>query len=177
MIRPEQISDIEGIRELTKAAFAASEFGHNGEADLIENIRDAGGNLLSLVAEAEGKVVGHILFSPLTIETDAATIEGVGLGPMSVAPEFQKRGIGGALIQYGLNYFAEVRVPFVVVFGHAAYYQRFGFLPAAERGCSHGFFGMPQDLLFVHLLESSVESKITNGRVTYHEAFGPQWTE
>jgi len=174
MIRPEQECDHASIRNLTKAAFSASEFGHNGEAGLVDKIREAGGAALSLVGESHAKIVGHILFSPLTLQARRGVVEGVGLGPMSVSPDQQRQGIGGDLIREGLNRLKAIECPFVVVFGHAEYYPRFGFVPAADMGITHAFEGLPQELLFVNILAPTVRDQIADGVAIYHPAFGPQ---
>lgn len=174
MIRPEKECDHNPIRELTAAAFAASAFGHNGEADLVDGIRKADGAALSLVAEEHTRILGHILFSPLAIHTGAGVVEGMGLGPMSVLPDQQRRGIGSGLIREGLKRLETMNCRFVVVFGHADYYPRFGFVPAADMGITHAFEGMPQEFLFVNVLDPSVRQQIVGGVAIYHSAFGPQ---
>ena len=90
--------------------------------------------MISLVAAEGGQVVGHVLFSPVSIESSQRTYHAVGLGPIAIVPEFQKKGIGGQLIEHGLEACREAGYAVAVVLGHPSYYPRFGFTLARERG-------------------------------------------
>ncbi len=169
--RPEHFA---AIRQLTIDAFAASEFGHNGEADLVESIREQSADLVSLVAIADNRVVGHIMFSPATIHTASSVVLGAGLAPMAVLPAFQRNGVGSRLVTEGLRQLAELDVAFTIVAGHPEYYRRFGFLPARDFSVIHGFDGMPQEVLFVYLHDQKWASQIRDGVVYYDKAFGRQ---
>ena len=173
-IRTENAGDHQAIRNVTEQAFAASEFGHNGEADLVGQLRDRGEADLSLVALLDGKVVGHTLFSPLTItHSNEEQTVGVGLAPISVAPEHQRRGAGSLLITTAIEQLEQVNCPFVAVLGHPDYYRKFGFLPAEEFEVLHGFNGIPQDVFFLRTLRENPGP----GRAWYSEAFGPQFND
>jgi putative acetyltransferase len=100
----------------------------------VERLRENGAILLSLVAVVEGRAVGHALYSPVHIGDADTTLEGAGLGPMSVVPECQRAGIGGRLVAEGNRRMRERGCPFVVVLGHPDYYPRFGFEPASGHG-------------------------------------------
>lgn len=128
-IREERPDDTEAIREVNREAFGQAQ-----EAELVERLREKCSDLLSLVAVVEDQIVGHILFSPATIESEGATLQGVALGPMAVLPEYQRRGIGSALVRDGIAGLARTPCPFVIVLGHAAYYPRFGFEVASRHG-------------------------------------------
>ncbi len=128
-IREEQAGDREAIREVNTRAF-----GQTQEADIVDKLRRNCNDLISLVAIVKNQVVGHILFSPVSIESQDATIEGMGLAPMAVLPEYQGRGIGAGLIRIGIEKLKDRRCPFVIVIGHAEYYPRFGFEPASRYG-------------------------------------------
>ena len=128
-IRDETPADEQAIREVNNQAF-----GQPLEGRLVEMLREHGGVLLSLVAIVEVRVVGHILFSPVTLTTDIAQVSCAGLGPMGVLPEFQRAGIGSKLIISGIERMKQRGVPFIVVLGHAEYYPRFGFEKASEYG-------------------------------------------
>ena len=130
-IRDETPNDGPSIREVNDQAF-----GQPLEGRLVEMLREHEGVLLSLVAVAEERVVGHILFSPVTLTTDIAEVSGAGLGPMSVRPEFQRMGVGSKLVRSGIERIRQRGFPFIVVLGHAEYYPLFGFERASEYGVS-----------------------------------------
>ncbi len=127
VIRPEKTEDIAAIRSVNEQAF-----GRPAEADLVDALRRNGKATLSLVAEDDGQVVGHILFSPVTIESGDRELVGLGLAPLAVRPEMQNRGAGSLLVKAGLDRCREAGHGFVVVLGHREYYPRFGFVPASR---------------------------------------------
>lgn len=136
-VRIESPSDREAVRALNARAFDGPT-----EATIVDTIRAAGGVTLSLVAEDDaGDVVGHILFSPVTIERDGTldASTAVGLAPMAVAPAQQHRGIGSALVREGLVRLREAGFGAVIVLGHPDYYARFGFTRASELGLRSEF--------------------------------------
>jgi putative acetyltransferase len=128
-IRPEEERDHTAVRQVNLDAFETTL-----EADLVDSVRPAARPLVSLVAELDSAVVGHILFTPVTVRDGDATSKAIGLGPMAVLSELQSRGIGSRLVEAGLEACRELREYVVVVLGHADYYPRFGFRPAAEHG-------------------------------------------
>ena len=128
-VREETREGILAIRAVNQAAFARTQ-----EADLVDSLRGNCRKVLSLAAGMENEVVGHILFSPVVISGGTGLIEGAGLAPVAVAPEFQRRGIGAALINPGLRKLPQKGCPFIVVLGHPEYYPRFGFAPATGHG-------------------------------------------
>lgn len=172
VVRKEEPGDADAVRTLTEAAFAASELGDNGEADLIDRIRASGDPQLSLVAVEGGEVVGHVLFSAASIVTDNGEKWGMALGPMSVKPGWQRKGVGGSLIRGGFRKLGDYL--FVVVFGHPEYYPRFGFKPAADLGIRHAFAGMPQELLFLRTRTECCLDPLRNGVAFFHPEFGAQ---
>ena len=168
---PEHVGE---IRRVTEEAFSASEFGHNGEASLIEVLRAASNEIVSLVALEDDEVVGHILFSPSTIRCGDKELRGMGLGPMAVVPTHQRIGIGSRLVVAGLRELKKRGSQFTVVAGHPGFYQRFGFCLASDFRLMHGFAGMPQEVFFVHADDTSCLGEFDDGQVFYHSAFGPQ---
>lgn len=147
-IREEAPGDVAAIHALNVAAFDT-----DAEARLVDALRANGALTLSLVATANGEIVGHIAFSPVTIESDGRTFHGVGLAPMAVAPARQRHGIGGRLIADGLRRLRAMGQPFCVVLGHADYYPRHGF----ERASAHGIRWekpVPDDIFFVQELRA-----------------------
>jgi putative acetyltransferase len=146
-IRGESSGDEAALRALHKAAFPS-----DTEARLVDAIRANGNDRVSLVAVADGKVVGHVLFSPVEVEGSA----GLGLAPVAVLPAFQGRGIGAALIEAGIAACREQGVKFVVVLGEPGYYRRFGFRATHlgnEYGAGEAFMALelePHALAAVH---------------------------
>jgi putative acetyltransferase len=128
-IRRERSGDSAAIRQVHELAF-----GRPAEADLVDVLRARGKATLSLVAVQGDRVVGHILFSPVTIESAERTFRGVGLAPMAVLPERQRQGIGSRLVKAGLVACRNAGYDCVVVLGHPTYYPRFGFVPASRYG-------------------------------------------
>lgn len=128
-IRPEQPEDITAIHHVVKQAFERA-----AEAELVDLLRRNGKAVLSLVAEDSGRIVGHILFSPVVIETEHGLIDGVGLAPLAVDPERQNEEIGSNLVRQGLLECRRMGHPYAIVLGHPEYYPRFGFVPASRFG-------------------------------------------
>src|SRR5689334_13394883 len=120
-IRPERSEDGEAIRRVHLASFPTG-----AEAALVDRLRDAGRAWVSLVAEREGLVVGHVLFSPVTVVPPDDRDPGVGLAPLAVLPAQRRRGVGGRLIAEGVAACRRAGYPFAVVLGHPDYYPRFG---------------------------------------------------
>ena len=140
-IRGEGPGDAAAVRRVNQAAFAGPD-----EADIVDALRAAGAVTLSLVAEEDGEIIDHILFSPVTVDRVDASV--VGLAPMAVAPSRQRAGVGSALVHDALDRLAAAGHAAVVVVGHPAYYPRFGFKPAAdfglrwEQGHDESFFAL-----------------------------------
>jgi putative acetyltransferase len=164
----------QAVRELTIAAFAASELGHNGEAELIDALRQSSQDVLALVAMADAKVIGHILFSAATIQSEQTTFYGMALAPLAVLPAYQRCGVGSLLVQEGLRRIDESAASFAIVIGHAAFYSRFGFVPASNLSIRHGFQGMSQKNLFIRPSQRIGTSELQGSRAYFHSIFGPQ---
>jgi putative acetyltransferase len=130
-LRPEADDDRAQVWRVNELAF-----GRPDEAAVVEALRGAGPAILSLVAVRGGAVVGHILFSPVTIASPAGELAAVGLAPMAVAPEAQRTGVGSRLVRAGLEALRRAGHDVVVVLGHPAYYPRFGFERASRHGLS-----------------------------------------
>jgi len=131
-IRAEEPGDRGGIRKVEVRAF-----GREQEADLVDLARSRGKVTLSLVAVQEGRVAGHVLFTPVSLEParkDAGTAKGLGLGPIAVQPELQRTGIGGRLVRAGLEQATRAGYGFVVLLGDPRYYSRFSFAPGRHFG-------------------------------------------
>jgi len=138
-IRHETASDREAVFRVVEAAFGEDPSRRSASrglrvAPLVDQLRDNGHCLLSLVAEDEGRVVGHIMFSPMTIETEGETWDAVCLSPLAVEPSRQRQGIGGLLIEEGLKELRAAGHRAVILLGHPEYYPRFGFRPGRDFG-------------------------------------------
>jgi putative acetyltransferase len=133
-IRSEMPGDRPAVREVNERAFGRPE-----EATLVDMLRSAGKALVSLVALDQGRVVGHILFSTVTVDVAPANFRGVGLGPMSVLHEFQNKGIGSRLVREGLETCRREGYDAVVVLGHTRFYPRFGFSRASDYGLDNEY--------------------------------------
>lgn len=120
IIRSETVADCSMIRQVNEAAFGGAD-----EADLVEALRTEGVVLLSVVAELDKRIVGHILFSRMSIETPTGLGAVVALAPMAVLPQYQRQGIGGKLMRYGLETLRGLGERVVIVVGHPGYYPRF----------------------------------------------------
>jgi len=161
IIRKETNSDIDEIFNVTKAAFENQEYSHQTEQYIVNALRKADALTLSLVAEIDGKVVGHIAFSP--VEISDGSDGWYGLGPVSVIPELQRKGIGKALINEGLSILKDMSAKGCALVGNPEYYKRFGFRNIPELI----YEGIPQEYFLV-LPFSDNEAK---GAVTFHEGF------
>jgi putative acetyltransferase len=147
-VRPETSGDREAIRQVNELAF-----GRPYEADIVDKVRSSSGFLseLSLVAETEGKIVGHALFSEATVEGESRSWTVLALGPIAVLPSFQKQGIGGKMIGVGMKRAADLGYGAVVLTGHPTYYPRFGFVPASRFGLKPKF-SVRDDVFMARLL-------------------------
>ena len=164
-IRFERPEDIDEIRLLNEKAF-----GQPIEGRIVVKLRKSCNEILSLVAVSNNKVIGHILFSPVTIETNSGVIEGMGLGPMAVLPELQNQGIGTKLVKEGIRIINDKKCPFVVVLGHEKYYPRFGFQRASKYGLKSQWEGIPDEAFMVMIFNDSA-MKGVSGVVRYRKEF------
>lgn len=164
-IREEEPGDIAAIRMINERAFGRSE-----EAGIVDRLRLGCPGAISLVAVLEDQVVAHILFSPVTLDSGGTVIRGMGLAPMAVLPEHQRKGIGSQLVQAGLNALRDVGCPFVIVLGHPNYYPRFGFKPASQYGLRSQWDGIP-DKAFMVLVFDEARLRGASGVVRYRSEF------
>ncbi len=161
-IRDEQPEDVAAISQVNDKAF-----GQPLEGGLVDLLRAREGILLSLVAISEGQIIGHILFSPVTVISDGNEFHGAGLGPMAVLPEFQRKEIGSRLISEGIDRLRKRGFPFVLVLGHPAYYPRFGFVPASKYNVRCQWEVPDEAFMLLRLGEFEV-----SGLAKYREEFG-----
>ena len=163
IVRAETATDHSMIRQVNEAAFGGAD-----EADLVEALRMDAAVLLSIVAESGGRVVGHVLFSRMSIDTSTGAIAAAALAPMAVLPSYQRHGIGGRLIRDGLEALRGSGERIVIVVGHPAFYPRFGFSTEQARFLEHPF---PPDVFMALELSPGALDGI-RGRVRYPQSFG-----
>lgn len=161
LVRPEAPGEDRVIRELTETAFAGADHASGTEGAIVDALRQGGALTLSLVAEQAGRIVGHIAFSPVRIE--GRDLNWFGLGPVSVCPDHQRKGIGGSLIRAGLTELRKRAAAGCVVLGDPDYYGRFGF--SARHALRYP--GVP-DVYFQSLL---LAGPAPIGEVAYDRAF------
>ena len=161
IIRDERPSDASAIRDVTIAAFRDHPHSQRTEQFIIDGLRSDGALTVSLVAERDGEVVGHLALSP--VEMSDGTPDWYGLGPVAVLPAYQKRGIGRALISEGLSRLKDLGARGCVLVGDPGYYAWFGFRnhPALVHE------GVPQEVF----LALPFDSRVPHGGVTFHPAF------
>jgi putative acetyltransferase len=161
-IRCEVPADLPAIETVTTSAFLNAQHSSHTEQFIVSALREAGQLLVSLVAVAEGNVVGHVAASPVSISE--GTPGWCGLGPISVLPAYQRRGVGARLMREALRILREKGAAGCVVLGEPAYYGRFGFLPDPALV----FPGVPPE----YFQALSFGSSRPRGVVSYHAAFG-----
>ena len=166
-IRMEYPGDELSVRKVNEKAFERSD-----EADIIDRLRENCSNFLSFVAIVDGQIVGHILFTPAWIESPGDPINGMGLAPLAVLPAYQNRGIGGQLIQFGMDQIQKHGYPFVIVLGHPGYYPRFGFEKASRFDIHCEYEGVPDEAFMIHIFDPDV---LPRGRTIAH--YRPEWAE
>ena len=163
VIRFENTADRSAVRFVNEAAF-----GRPDEADLVESLWCEAVVLVSLVAEVRQQIVGHILFTRMSIDTAGASIPAAALAPMAVLPEYQLRAIGGQLVRAGLELLGRQGERIVLVLGHPEYYPRFGFSPDRARALDSLF--PPAAFMALELIPGALDG--VRGKVRYPAAFG-----
>lgn len=163
LIRAEEQRDWAAVHAVNVSAFETP-----AEASLVDVLRQQAQPCVSLIAEDNGAIVGHIMFSPVSLSGHPA-LRIMGLAPMAVAPEQQRKGIGSALVHAGLEQCKQLGFGAVVVLGHPAYYPRFGFVPSTRVGIGCEY-DVPEEVFMVVELQSGF-LRGASGKVAYHAAF------
>ena len=163
-IRQETPKDIDSIRYVNEQAFGQKE-----EAEIIDKLRKRDVVTLSLVAVQADQIVGHILFSPVSVESEYSSFEAITLAPMAVLPEYQRKGIGSQLVRVGLEECRRLGHEIVVVLGHPDYYPRFGFVPAKPKGISCEFEVPNEAWMVLELREGALAGR--KGTVKFQPEF------
>lgn len=165
MIRDEEARDAKAIHELLEAAFDSPV-----EAAIVDTLRVTCEERVSLVAVRDDRVVGHILFTPVTIETAEREVRGFGLAPMAVLPDVQRAGIGSALARAGIERLQQANCPFIVVVGHPEYYPRFGFVRGSTYGVRCEWNEVPDEAFMILVLQPDIAQAFA-GMARYRPEF------
>lgn len=160
-LRNEHADDIENIFNLTQLAFLNAAHTDHTEHLIVNALRDANQLTISVVAELDRQIIGHVAISPVEISSGAQ--HWYGLGPISVAPEYQQQGVGKALIQHALQQLQQLNAAGCVVLGDPAYYSKFGFQPHASL--------ILDDVPAEYFQVLAFNQSIPHGTVKYHPAF------
>ena len=164
MIRAERPIDSGGIRHVLETAF-----GRRDEADIVHRIRSSEGFIppLSLVADSDGFIIGHAIFSEVTVYSGETAWKSVALGPIAVLPEHQGQGVGSLLIRTGMQRCRELGYAVVALIGHPTYYPRFGFAPAAQFGLTCNI-PVPDEVFMAYVIK---DEDVMPGNLVYPKAF------
>jgi putative acetyltransferase len=162
-IRMEQVMDVPKIHAINRDAFDSAT-----EADLVDALRSSAESVISLVAEEDGEIVGHIMFSPVQL-TGAADVRAMALAPMAVTPERQGAGIGSALVRAGLEECRCLGIDAVFVVGHPTFYPRFGFKSASSAGFVCEFDVHDEAFMVAELVDGVLDGK--RATVHFHPVF------
>jgi putative acetyltransferase len=165
VIRDEAAGDAPAVRVVNEEAFESPL-----EAGIVDALRASCPDRVSLVAERDGAIVGHILFTPVELEGAGGPIRGYGLAPMAVRAGWQRQGIGTALVAEGTKRLREAGAAFVIVLGHPEYYPRFGFEPASRYGVRCQWPDVPDEAFMLLVLEPARASSLA-GVARYRPEF------
>jgi len=164
-IRLEKPEDVQQVRSIHERAFRQPT-----EADAVDRLRLTCPEALSVVAEDDGRIVGHILFTPVVIESPKRKVEGMGLAPMAVLPKCQRQGIGSKLVEHCLKILRERGCPFVIVLGHPEYYPRFGFVPASTYNLTSQWKNVPDESFMILVFDEEILQGVS-GVARYRDEF------
>ena len=163
LIRTEEETDRAAVHDVNAAAFETP-----AEAQLVDALREEAQPVVSLVAEDNGKIVGHIMFSPVSL-SGHPNLGVMGLAPMAVVPDYQRKGVGSALIGAGLDRCRQLGFAAVIVLGHPGYYPRFGFSPSSRFGIDSEYQVPEEVFMAMELQPGALSGK--RGTIKYHAAF------
>lgn len=163
-IRPETSEDKTAIHHVNQEAFGQTE-----EADIVDRLRIRGALTISLVAVQSEEIVGHIAFSPVTVEMEHSNFDAIALAPIAVLSAYQCKGIGSQLVRAGLEECRRLGCEIVVVLGHPNYYPRFGFTPAKPKGINCDFQVPDEAWMILELKESALAGR--RGSVKFQPEF------
>ncbi len=171
LIRQEKTADYQIVFNLIKKAFETETMSNHTEPFLVERLRKTAAFIpeLSLVAELNEQIVGHILLTKIKIKGDTSEHESLALAPVSVLPSHQRKGIGTALIQKAHEVAKALDFHSIVLIGHENYYPKFGYKKAADFGITFPFAAPSKNCMAIELVENGLKN--VNGLVEYPKAF------
>ncbi len=171
LVREEKQADYDAVYDLIETAFKESELSDHQEQFLVQRLRKSKSFVpeLSLVAEFDNKIVGHVLLTRIKIINDKKKFESLALAPLTVLPEYQNRGIGGMLIEKAHQVARGLGYTSVILLGHENYYPRFGYVPADRFGIKLTFEVSAENFLAIELVENGLEG--VSGTVQYAKEF------
>jgi len=164
IIRRERPEDADEVCRVNEQAF-----GGKTEPELVKKLRDANAVVLSLVAEQDDRIVGHVLFSPMTVESESSSFEILTLSPLAVLPDYQRKGIGIRLVNSGLEECRKLGHEIITVLGHAEYYPRFGFVPAGTKDIGCEFEAPEEAWMILELKQGALAGR--TGTAKFHSVF------
>lgn len=170
-IRQENLSDYRAVFQIIKSAFANMEMSDQTEHFLVERLRKSDAFIpeLSLVAEQNGEIVGHIILTKITIKNKEQTFTSLALAPVSVKPTYQNKGIGGQLIQEAHRIAKALQYTSIILLGHPHYYPRFGYELCSKYGISMPFEAPDESCMVLELTKNGLQG--VSGTVVYSKAF------
>lgn len=163
LVRSEEITDRDAVYAVNVAALATP-----SEADLVDALREQAQPVISLVADVSGEIVGHIMFSPVSL-SEHPDLNAMDLAPMAVVPKYQKNAIGSALVRVGLERCVQLGFAAVFVLGHPEYYPRFGFVPSSRFGIDSEYDVSEDVFMAMELGPEALTGR--TGKLKYHPAF------
>ena len=164
-IRFEKPDDIAFIRSVNEQAFDRL-----AESKLVDKLRMTCAEHLSFVADDNGTIIGHIMYTSVLVTGGKQKAQGMGLAPMAVLPSRQRQGIGTMLVKYSLQILREKKYPFVLVLGNPDYYPRFGFQPASRFNIRSGWEGIPDEAFMVLFMDDNAMKNVS-GVATFRDEF------
>lgn len=171
IIREKLLNDYKEVEKVIEESFKTAEFTDNQEHNLVKRLRQSDEFIkeLSLLAEDNNKIIGHILLTKALIKDNDKSIETLALAPLSVLPEYQKSGIGKALMNKAIELSKELGYKSIVVLGHENYYPKFGFEKASTYGVKAPFEVPDEAYMILELIPNALKG--VNGVVEYSKAF------
>ena len=165
VIRKEIPGDEAAVRRVNDEAFGRKE-----EGEIFDKLRKRGALTISLVADEDGRLVGYIAFSPVTVESENSSFEATCLAPVAVLPAYQNKGIGSQLVKAGLEECCRLERDVVVLLGHPTYYPRFGFVPAKTKGLECEYEAPDEAWMVIELRDGALAGR--QGKVRFQPEFG-----